>query len=317
VPKVSVVIPVYNQAQFIAEAIQSVLTQSFRDFEIIVIDDGSTDNTPEIASAFPVRYFRQANQGVAAARNRGIALSLGKYIAFLDSDDIMLENALEKGVAVLDKYLGVSFSYGQAFMMNENGGVYRVRKSSFLKASAIVNGKDEIRDLLFPYRITTSTVMVRRCCLDEVGGFHEKLRSEEDRHLFIRLAMRWPAAYIAEPLIKYRVRPGSLSREVSPEIAERAYLLILGEVFGNSDSIKPWKSRVYCYCYRRIADVSYGKDMRQARHYWRRALRVYPQVLLQWDGLSIAYRYIVSLLPSRLWLALRNVKRFFSNSLRD
>ena len=101
-PKVSVIIPTYNQARFIAEAIESVLTQTFQDLEIIVIDDGSTDDTPEIVSRLPVKYLFQKNQGVSAAFNYGIKLSGGEYVAFLASDDVLLKDALQKGVDILD-----------------------------------------------------------------------------------------------------------------------------------------------------------------------------------------------------------------------
>jgi glycosyltransferase involved in cell wall biosynthesis len=319
VPKVSVVIPTYNCAHFLGEAIQSVLDQTFQDFEIIVIDDGSTDNTPEVASAFPVRYLHQENQGVSATNNRGIELSRGEYILSLDSDDVLLKDALEKGVEVLDRHPEVGFSYGQAYMMDENGHIFRVRKSSFLEGSAIVDSKEQVRELLFFNRITTSTVMMRRHCLDEVGGFHEELTNFEDHHLFIRLAKRYPVAYIAEPLVKYRVHPSQLHKSVNPKVAERAFLLMLQEVFEDPDlapHLQPWKSQAYSHSYRRIARYAYGSDMRLARHYFRKALRVYPQIMLQRDGLFIAYKYATSLLPKRLRLALRDLKWRFLGSKR-
>jgi len=318
-PKVSVVIPTYNCAHFLGEAIQSVLDQTFQDFEIIVVDDGSTDNTPEIASAFPVRYFRQENQGVSAANNRGIELSCGEYVLTLDSDDVLMENALEKGVDVLDRHPEVGFSYGQAYVMDENGHIFRVRKSSFLDGSAIVDSKEQVRELLFFNRITSSTVIMRRHCLDEVGGFHEELRNFEDRHLFIRLAKRWSVAYIAEPLVKYRVHPNQLHSNVNPRVAEKAFLLMLQEVFEDPDfapHLQPWKSQSYSYSYQRIARYAYGSDMGLARHYFRKALIVYPQSMLQMDGFFIAYKYAMSLLPNRLRLALRDFKRRFLDSRR-
>ena len=318
-PKVSVVIPAYNQAHFIAETIESVLAQTFQDFEIVVIDDGSTDNTPEIVSSFPVRYFRQENQGPPSARNRGIELSNGEYIAFLDSDDVLMENALQKGVEVLDSHPEVGFSYGQASMMDEDGHIYRVRKSSFLDSSAIVDGKEQIREVLFSNRIATSAVMVRRQCLDEVGVFQEELRTHQDLEFFIRVLKRYPAAYIAEPLVKYRVHPNQLHRHHTPRVAERAFLLILQEVFEDPDFasyLQPWKIQAYSHLYRRIASDAYGKDMRLARHYLRKAIRIYPQVILHRSGLSIAYIYATSLLPRRLWLALRDLKRHLSGPLR-
>jgi glycosyltransferase involved in cell wall biosynthesis len=318
-PKVSVVIPTYNQASFIDETIRSVLNQTFQDFEIIVIDDGSTDNTPEVISALPVRYFRQENQGCSAARNHGIKLSSGEYIAFLDSDDVLMENALEKGVDVLDRHPEVGFSYGQAYMMDENGRIHRVRKSSFLDSSTIVDGTEQIRELLFFNRIPMSTLMVRRHCLDDVGGFNEELKNFEDRHICIRLAKRYSAAYIAEPLVKYRVHPNQIHKSVNHRLAEKAHLLILREIFEDPDTAPHFhylKSRAYSYCYYRIARYAYGKDMRLARHYLRKAIWVYPQIMLCRDGLFSAYKYATSLLPGSLRLALRKLKWHLLDSRR-
>ncbi len=318
-PKVSIVIPTYNRGHLLPECIKSVLAQSFRDFEIIVIDDGSTDNTPEIVSAFPVKYFRQENRGPASARNRGIELSCGEYIAFLDSDDVLLKDALEKGVDVLDKHPEVGFSYGQVCMVDENGHIYRVRKSIYQDGSAIVDCKEQIRELLFDCRVTTSAAMMRRQCLDEVGGFHEELRNSHDRHLFIRMAKRFPVAYIAEPLVNYRVHANQIHKQADPKMLERAFLLSLQEVFEDPDlapHFQRWKSQAYSYSYRRIAGCAYDNDMGLARHYLRRALRVYPQVMFQRDGIFITYKYLASLLPNRLRLGLRNLKWHFLGSSR-
>src|ERR687898_3616338 len=104
-PLVSVVIPCYNQARFLGEAIESVLAQSYPHFEVIVVDDGSTDNTSEVAASYAgVRYIRQENQGLAGARNAGIRRSRGSYLVFLDADDRLLADALEAGLASLEEH---------------------------------------------------------------------------------------------------------------------------------------------------------------------------------------------------------------------
>ena len=310
-PKVSVVIPTYNRAQFLSEAVQSVMSQSFKDFETIVVDDGSTDNTREILASLPVRYIRQENRGVSAAINRGIEASSGDYVVFLASDDVLLETTLQKEVEILDSYPEVGFCYGQAQYIDENGSIFRVRKSSFLDGSTIVDGKEQIRELLFLCRITQSSSMVRRSRIAEVGGMHEELTFAEDRHFFIRLAKTCSAAYIAEPLVKYRVHSGQLHRKVDYRAAEKVFLLVLKEVY-EDPNFAPYfqdcKNRAYCYSYRRIASYAYGNNMRLARDYLRKALAIYPQILLERPGLAIAYRYATSLLPRRLWLGLRELK---------
>lgn len=316
-PKVSVIIPTYNGAKFLPETIESVLTQTYKDFETIIVDDGSTDNTSEIVSAFPVKYYHQENQGVSVARNRGFRLSCGEYIVFLDSDDVFLEWALEKSVQALDKHPEAGFSYGQAYMMDKNGSVYRVRKSSFLDKSTVVDSQEQTTELLFLQRITTSTVMVRRHCFDEVGGFHEELRNFQDHHLFIRLSKRYHAAYIAEPLIRYRVHPEAQHLKADYKIAEKAWLLIPGEVFDDPESAPHFeflKSRAYSHSYHRIAGYAYGKDMKLTRYYLRKAIRAYPKILFHSDSTSIIYRYATSLLPNKIWHTMRDFKRYFLNS---
>jgi glycosyltransferase involved in cell wall biosynthesis len=314
--KVSVVIPSYNYARFISDAIQSVLTQSFRDFETIVIDDGSRDNTAEVVSAFPVKYFYQENQGLPAARNRGIALTHSEYIIFLDADDILTENALQRSVEILDKHPEVAFSYGQAQVVDETGTTHGLIKSSFLNGSSVVEGKEQIKELaLYSNRIPISTVMVRRSCLDKVGGFHEEMKRFQDHQFFIKLAKRFPVAYIAEPLVKYRVHPGSLHKNVDPRLAERVFLQIVQEIFDDRELasyLQPWRNQVWSHYYQKIAGYAHGgQDMKLARHYMRRAVKVYPRLIFSSNCISLVYLYAKSFLPRRLWLTLRTLKRRF------
>ena len=314
-PKVSVIIPTYNRGNFLAENIRSVGAQTYRDFEIIVIDDGSTDNTSEIVAGLPVRYFRQDNRGVSAALNKGIEMAQGQYITFLGSDDLLVSDALEKEVQILDSNPEVGFSFGQAYLMDENGHIYGLMKCTFLNSSTIIDGKDLIREMLSTFRVPVSSAMVRRCCLDKVGWFDEEIRNiAEDLHLTVRLAKRYTVAYIAEPLVKYRVHPGSISRNVDPRSAERAYHLILKEIFEDaaiSPYFNPWKNKAYSSYYRFIADYAYGKDMKLTRQYLGKALFVHPGSLLHKEGLSTTYMYAKSFLPSRLRLGLRDLKSHF------
>ena len=317
-PKVSVVIPTYNRAHLITETIESVLNQTFRDFEIIVIDDGSTDNTGSIVSAFPVRYLRQENRGVSSALNKGIEMAQGEYITFLGSDDLLVENALDKGVKLLDAHTDVGFSYGQMYIMDKNGRILGLVKSSFLNHSSIVDGKELIHEMLCTYRVPIITTMVRRRCLEEVGRFSEETGNiAEDFHLIVRLAKRYAAAYIAQPLAKSRIHSESLSHNVDPRSAEKAFLLILKEIFEDT-AIGPYferyRSKAYSNYYRFIAEYAYGKDMNLTRLYLAKALVIYPRGLLHKEGFRTAYMYTKSFLPSRLRLSLRDLKSHFLRS---
>lgn len=280
-PKVSVIIPTYNQAKFLSETIQSVLDQTFQDFEIIVIDDGSTDNTKEIASRFPVIYCYQENQGPAGARNRGIEMSQGKYVALLDSDDVLLEDALAISVKILDSHPEVSFSYGQAYRIDEHGRIYGIRKRPF-KHSYIRDGAEEIGDLIYGNYIPTSMVMIRQSCFKEAGLFNTSFRSgSEDFDMWVRLAKKHAVSYIAEPLVKYRVHSGSISatRDFDERVSSNS--LVLESVFNDAELgplLSSQKLKVYFSLYLRMARRAYGnREMKTARAFLFKALKNRPR----------------------------------------
>ncbi len=321
-PKFSVVMSAYNYGRWIGEAIQSVLDQTFKDFELIVADDGSTDNTAEIVASFPgVKYFRQENQGPAAATNAGVAISQGEYLAFTGANDHLLPYALEKAAEIMDAHPEVGMVYGQAFMMDADGHVYRIRGSSILKQSAIIDGKEQIRELLFENRIIPAMMVTRRC-FDAVGGVNEELRAiAEDRHFCIKVAKKFSLAYIAEPIVRYRLHDNQMHRHVDPKLAETAFHLVMDEIYGDPDfapHFQHLKKAAYSRNYRRIADYGlyYGRDLSLARQYISKAVKVYPRIMLGRDGLTIAYDYATSLLPKRLYQALQGVKDRFQDPVK-
>jgi glycosyltransferase involved in cell wall biosynthesis len=313
-PKVSVIIPAYNQAKFIAEAIQSALNQTFRDFEIVVIDDGSTDNTPEIVSAFPVKYFRQENQRPPAARNRGIEISCGEYVAFLDSDDALFEKAIEKGVEALDACPEAGFSYGQAYLMDEKGRILGLRKAGS-KRSCLRQGIDEIRDFLVSgNHIPSSTVIVRRSCLDEVGLFDPGLRfGSEDIDLWVRLARRYAVAYIAEPLGKYRIHPHAISAGRRVAEIEKSNGHILDGIFHDTrlgPVFSPQRASIYARLYFRLADYACASgEMKTARRYLFRSMRVHPQGFLKSLWLPWMLYFGRTWIPLPVYSLARSIRR--------
>lgn len=314
-PKFSVVMSSYNYGHYISQAIQGVLDQTFKDFEFIVADDGSTDNTAEVVASFPsVKYFRTAeNKGPAAATNYGVTKSQGKYLAFVGADDILLPRALELAGEVMDAHPEVGLVYGQAYMMDENGHLYRIRGSSFLRQSAVINGMRQIKELLFENRIIPS-FMVTRQCFDAIGGFNEELRAiAEDRHFCIRAAKKFSIGYIAEPIVKYRLHLNQMHRRVDPKLAEVAFKLVLSEVYDDPNFAPHFqylKRAAYSRNYRRIAGYGlyYGRDLKLARRYLRKAVMTYPEIMFSQDGLSIAYEYAVSLLPKGIWQTMEGMK---------
>jgi len=302
--KVSVVVPTYNRAKFLTECIQSILSQSFHDFEIIVIDDGSTDNTAKVLSDYPVRYFWQKNQGVAAARNKGIEMAQGEYIALLDSDDVLLESTLKKGVEVLDKNPQVAFSYGQAYLMDEKGVIVRLRdKHSKQPYVRVREGSDEIKELLTRGNyICTPTVLVRRKYLFDVGLFNTAFRyGSEDFDLLVRLAKKYAVAYIAEPLVKYRIHPGSIGTARKLDEIEQSHRIIIEGVLNDGrvgTLLSSQQPSAYFHLYLRLANYAYGSnDKRIAREYLSKALQTYPGVFFKKQFLSWLSQFIRTELP--------------------
>src|SRR5215208_7885359 len=188
--KVSVVIPCYNQARFLGEAVESVLCQGYSDLEIIVVDDGSKDSTEEVASGYTkddsrVRLISQENRGLAAARNRGLAEARGKYVVFLDSDDRLVLEALEVGVRELEAHPGCAFVSGICRKITADGSIvpeweqFRVRDDPYL-------------ELLRSCPVYVPAVMYRRSVFDAVGGFDTSYKAAEDYDLYYRILECFP-----------------------------------------------------------------------------------------------------------------------------
>lgn len=208
-PLVSIIIPTFNNAEFITQAIESVLNQTYQGFEIIVIDDGSTDQTENILSKFGDRitYIKQNNRGPSSARNAGIKKSSGKYIAFLDSDDLFLPNKLSIQINFLVKHpeIDLVYSNGFRFRLDEYGNEVS-RKLS--ETGELIKG--DINNSNFQYKLMEKNIfpvhasLVKRECLEIIGGFDETLTACEDWDLWYRIAEKYNIAYLDEFLIKYR-----------------------------------------------------------------------------------------------------------------
>ncbi len=223
-PAVSVVIPAYNAERWIRTAVDSVLAQSFRDFELTVVDDGSSDDTPHLVAAYGerVRHVRQANQGVSRARNRGFAESRATWVAFLDADDAWHPEKLARQMAALLSTPGCRAVYSAVIETDaELHDVVEKRSSD----SAISTEALLLRGNLVTG--SASSVMCERRLLLEVGGFDESLSLCADWDLWVRLAARTSFAYVDEPLVRYRRTPTSMSRAVP--VLERDTLRLLAK----------------------------------------------------------------------------------------
>lgn len=202
-PTVSVIIPTYNRTRFISEAVESVLAQTYSDYEILVVDDGSIDNTKDVLLPYQdkVIYIYQKNQGVSAARNTGIRNSKGKYIAFLDSDDMWLPEKLEKQVEILDKYPDISMVYSNISYCDEKGRYIRTAS----KANMFQSGHIPEKVLLWKVNCGyLQTWLIRKSCFDEIGLLDTTFKMSEDREMSVRIAMNYNIYGLKEPLTMVR-----------------------------------------------------------------------------------------------------------------
>lgn len=197
---VSVIIPTYNRAGVIRRSIDSVLAQTFDDMEIIVIDDGSTDNMGEIVQSIPderIRYIPcETNRGTSAARNEGLKVAQGKYIAFLDSDDEWLPEKIEKQVALMESLPAEWGVCHTGARIIKDGSI----KTTFIP-KPVRNKKLLLRFVFGKFHFFTPSLMIRSACFDHVGHFDERLWRWEDRELLLRIFRLYKLAVISEPLV--------------------------------------------------------------------------------------------------------------------
>jgi glycosyltransferase involved in cell wall biosynthesis len=206
-PLVSVVITSYNQARFLSDAIESVLTQTYSQFEIVVVDDGSTDNASEVVARYPaVRYIRQGNQGLSAARNTGLRESNGAYLVFLDADDRLLPVALETGVRCLQAHPECGFVSGHYSLIASDGSPMRRRQPQCVE-------RDHYQALLRRnYIAMHATVMYKRPIFESVGEFNTSLKACEDYDLYLRIARRVPVYCHDKLVAEYRQHDANMTR---------------------------------------------------------------------------------------------------------
>lgn len=199
-PRVSVIIPVYNRAFLIRRALQSVLNQTYRDFEIIVVNDGSTDNLEDTVKSFKddrIRYFQHnKNRGAPAARNTGIRAAKGEYIAFQDSDDEWLPEKLEKQIIAFENAKpAVGVVYSGFWLIKNDKRTYMPTKETLQKEGNIHN------ELLKGNFVSGVSAIVRRNCFEKTGMFDENVPRLQDWELFIRLSKHYEFKYINQPLV--------------------------------------------------------------------------------------------------------------------
>jgi len=281
-PKVTVIIPTYNYGRFITQTIESVFRQSFQPLEVIVVDDGSTDDTRERLRPYSrqIRYLYQEHLGVSAARNTGIRASKGDFIAFLDSDDIWAPRKLEFQLGFCEQFpetglVGTeSFSIDVRGRRRKNSGIVRREGDNFSKLNSL--------DLLEFGGFPTSSVLMKRACFDVVGLFDETLRAVEDMHCWVRIASKFPVFKLTEALTGQRIHGASVSRK--SQIMLESNKSVLRKLFSEIPELKAhpnWLRIARARMYVSVAWMHYAdRDRRGAMRnlltsiwYWPLSLR--------------------------------------------
>ena len=274
-PEVSVVVPCYNQARYLGEAIESVLSQGYTGFEIIVVDDGSKDGTQEVAAVRAkensrVRLISQENRGLAAARNRGLAEARGEYVVFLDSDDRLVGGALEVGVRELEAHPECAFVSGICRKISADGSVvpgweqFRVMDDPYL-------------ELLRSCPVYVPAVMYRRCVFDAVGGFDTSYRAAEDYDLYYRILESFPV-YCHDTLV------AEIRRHEANMTRDRTLMLKY-----NMAALRTQRKRVK-------GDARYKQAYRAGERLWR-----------DWHGAPVVNQVRAHLLEGRWWQGLKGL----------
>jgi glycosyltransferase involved in cell wall biosynthesis len=273
-PKVTVVIPAYNAMRYLPETMETALAQTFTDFEVLVVNDGSTDHTAEWVSQVTdprVRIVSQENKGLAGARNTGIAHAKGEYIAYLDADDLWEPTKLEKQVRCLDENPEVGLVYTWTALADQDG------KSTGRVISSHAEGNVWQELIEFNMVCCGSTPLIRRSCFDVVGLFSPDVSPSDDWDMWLRIANKFSFGVVKEALIRYRQHPSNSSKnfqlmlDTSRTLIERTFasaptesLYLRNRSYGS----------IYLYLgWRAIENMDY----KQAMHFRQQACAHRPQ----------------------------------------
>ena len=253
-PSVSVIIPTYNRADIILETIESVFNQTYQNFEIVIVDDGSSDNTKEVIENLKnprIKYIYQKNSGPSAARNNGIKNAKGELIAFLDSDDLWLKDKLEKQINILNyrPEIGIISCWAVGITF-DNRILYK-------RTGSAKNNKEFIRGVLFnPDSVISGTpaIIIKRECFDKVGFFDEEMKCLEDWDMWFRIALEYEFFCVNEILTYFRSHQ-SLSKTINIREFNDSYMMFLNKIISNQTFLKKFPmniNKIYSYNLYRI-----------------------------------------------------------------
>jgi len=308
-PKVSVIIAAYNAMRFLPTTLDSVFRQTFSDYEVIIVNDGSSDDIEQWIAGVThsgVKFVSQNNQGLSAARNTGLNYAEGQYIAFLDADDLWDPTKLEKQVRVLDENSDVGLVYNWVDSIDENGNIqWSIRKNS-------VEGN--VWQKLIEHNLIEcgSVPMIRYSCFEAVGVFDKKIDYAQGWDMWLRIAAYYPFKVIKEPLTYYRSHPHNKSKNWEP--VELNHKIIIEKAFKSApDNLKHLKNKSYGFAYLILAWKilqSFGKVHPKVLYFQRQAIQHSPQVIFSRQNIRLSAAIIlVSLLKFHGYSKFRSIVR--------
>lgn len=283
-PKVSVVIPAYNAMAYLPETVRSVLSQTFTDFEVLIINDGSSDKIVEWASGLVdsrVKLISQENQGTCGARNTGIAHARGEYIALLDADDLWEQTKLEKQIRFLEDNPEVGLVYTWTVLVDTQGKPTG-RMSTFQAEG------DVWKQIVVCQFLTCSSVVVRRCCFKTVGVFDRNLLFSEDWDMWIRIASHYSFAAIKQPLVRYRLHSNNKCKDWQGLLQDAHTIIERAFHFAPSELLY-LRNRSYGYLnldmgWRALA----SRDYKAVSQFRQQALAHYSQLRYSWHYIRLS-----------------------------
>lgn len=292
-PTISVIIPAYNSAKTILETIDSVRRQTFTDFELIVINDGSSDRTLEVLANIDdprLQVLSFANGGLPVARNQGIANSQGEFVTFIDADDLWTEDKLELQLAALRSNPAAGVVYSWTTVMDEAG-------KSFYPGKSVSHAGDVRRQLLANNFIASgSNVMLRRTAIESVGEFEPSLKSAEDWDYWLRLALAgWEFAVVPKAQILYRQSAGAMSSKI--DVMEKYNLMVVDRAFQLAAARLQYlkaESQANVYLYMAQLSLQHGTKVRQTWQKLRQALLLYPAIVGRKKFKTVATKLLIA-----------------------
>ncbi len=238
-PKVSFIVPCYRLGHLLAECVQSILSQTYTDFEVLIMDDCSPDNTPEVGSSFGdarVRYVRnEPNLGHLRNYNKGIGLAQGEYIWLISADDrLRCDYVLQRYVSLMDAHPEIGYAFCPGHGLHDSNDTGLLKWTAYRPQDAILNGRQFLNDLLDDNFILAPSGMVRRQCYEQLGAFPEDMPYGGDWYLWCLFALHYDVGYFAEPMVDYRIHDLSMTNALRQQNIRACV---------EDDLILPWRIR--------------------------------------------------------------------------